>query len=320
LKILLLTGGLYSIPAIHHLSAQKMLHSIVIPGPPDKNNIPIELNADHLQVPFKRFLKEEFKTGLKAWLTETQPDLVLVFGCGYKLPAELFGIPKFGFHNIHFSLLPAYRGNSPVFWQLKNGETTSGVTIHQMTDQYDSGPMLAQQQVSVSPGETLGLLYARLAMETIALIGKAVDKLNSTGNTLLLPQNEAAATYFSRPAADDLKIDWETQSATEIEGIVNAANPDYGGAITLFRGQPFRILEVSPVQMNDPAQFAPGSIVHSDINYGVIAACKNGRFLRINIAQLAEGIFSGFKLGALGIKAGDRFENAASLMGVAINA
>lgn len=297
-----------------------MLHGIAIPGAPDKNNIPIELNANHLRVPFKRFLKDDYKTGLKSWLTEAQPDLVLVFGCGNKLPSELFDIPKFGFHNIHFSVLPAYRGNSPVFWQIKNGETTSGVTIHQMTDKYDSGPMLAQQQVSVSQGETLGLLYGRLAVETIALVDKAIDKLNSTGNTLLLPQNEAGATYISRPVADDLKIDWEAQSATEIENIVNATNPDYGGAITLFRGQPLRILEVSPVQMNNPAEFAPGSIVHADINYGVIAACKDGQFLRINVAQLTEGIFSGFKLGALGFKAGERFESAANLMGVAINA
>jgi methionyl-tRNA formyltransferase len=207
-----------------------------------------------------------------------------------------------------------------VFWQIKNGETTSGVTIHQMTDKYDSGPMLAQQQISVSPGETLGLLYARLAIETITLIGKAIDKLSNTGNTLLLPQNEAIATYFPRPAADDLKIDWETQSAKEIESIVNAANPDYGGAITLFRGQPFRILEVNQVQMNNPAQFAPGSIVHADVNYGVIVACTNNQFLRINIVQLAEGIFSGFKLCGLGINVGERFESSANLIGVAINA
>ena len=319
MKIILLTGGLYSIPAIHHLSGLKMLHSIVIPGAPDKNNIPIELNADHLKVPLKRFPKEEFKTNLKSWLNQAQPDLVLVFGCGYKLPSELFGIPKFGFYNIHFSLLPAYRGSSPVFWQIKNGETITGVTIHKVTDKYDSGPMLAQQQISVSQGETLGLLYGRLAIETIAVIGKAIDKLKTTGDSLLLPQDEGATTYFSRPVADDLKIDWETQSATEIESTVNATNPDYGGAITLFRGQPFRILEVSQVQMNNPAAFAPGSIVHADANYGVIAACKNGQFLRINIAQLAEGIFSGFKLGALGINAGERFENAANLLGIAIN-
>lgn len=297
-----------------------MLHSIVIPGPPDKNNIPVELNAEHLKVPLKRFLKDELTTGLKDWLTEAQPDLVLVFGCGYKLPSELFSIPKFGFHNIHFSLLPAYRGNSPVFWQIKNGESASGVTIHQMTDKYDSGPMLAQQEIPVSPFDTSGLLYSRLALETTALIGKAIDKLNSTGNELLLPQSEAHASSYPRPGIDDLKIDWEAQSAKEIESVVNAANPDYGGAATLFRGQPFRILEVSQVEMNTPTQLAPGSIVHADINYGVIVACKNGQYLRINIAQLSEGIFSGFKLGGLGIAAGERFENAANLFGISINA
>lgn len=319
MKIILLTGGSYSIPAIHYLSGQKILHGIAIPGPSNKNNIPIELNAQHLNIPCKRFLKNELVTGFKDWLAELQPDVVFVFGCGYKIASELFSIPKFGFYNIHFSLLPAYRGNSPVFWQIKNGEETGGITIHQMTDEYDSGPMLAQQELSISQGDSHGLYSARLSLESVAVIAKGIEKLISTGNSLLLPQNEDRAGYFSRPAVDDLKIDWEKQSAKQIENIVNACNPDYGGAVAMFRGQPFRILEVNQVNMNNPAEFAPGTIVHSDINYGVIVACNNGQFLRINIAQLSEGIFSTFKLGGLGIAAGERFENSANLLGISIN-
>lgn len=111
----------------------------------------------------------------------------------------------------------------------------------------------------------------------------------------------------------------ETQSAREIESLVNATNPDYGGAITLFRGQPLRILEVNAVGVNNPSEFAPGSIVHSDANYGVLVACKNIEFLRINIVQTSEGILSGFKLAGLGIAAGERFESAANLFGISLN-
>lgn len=296
-----------------------MLHSVVSLGKPDKNNIPIEVNAQHLNVPFKRFLKDELLTELKNWLIESQPEVVLVFGCAYKIPAELLNIPKFGFYNIHFSLLPAYRGKSPVFWQIKNGDNVGGITIHQMTEDYDNGPMLVQQEIPVSPNDSFGLYNGRLALESIQLIAKGIKKLTNTGNELLYPQNENKASHFPGPAIDDLKITWETQSAGEIENLVNAANPDYGGAVTLFRGQPFRILEVNQVQVNNPTESIAGSIVHADINYGIIVACKNMQFLRINIVQSSEGIFSGFKLAALGIAAGERFESAASLFGVTIN-
>jgi methionyl-tRNA formyltransferase len=206
-----------------------------------------------------------------------------------------------------------------MFWQIRNGETSGGITIHQMTETFDSGPMIAQQQTNISPGENCGLFTARLSMETVGLIGQAIERLNTFGGPMLLPQNESLASYFKRPDAPNFQIDWEKQSSIEIENIVNATNPEYGGATAAFRGQPFRILEVNQVELNNPAPVAPGTIVHADINYGVIVACSDGRFLRINIAQLSEGIFSGFKLASLGIKTGERFDDASKLLGIAIN-
>jgi methionyl-tRNA formyltransferase len=188
-----------------------------------------------------------------------------------------------------------------------------------MTEEFDAGPMLAQQAIPLSPVDSLGLYTGRLSLESIAVISKGIEKLNNTGTDLLYPQDETRSTYFPAPAADDLKINWETQSAKEIESLVNATNPDYGGAITLFRGQPLRILEVNAAGVNNPSEFVPGSIVHSDINYGVLVACKNVEFLRINIVQTSEGILSGYKLASLGIAAGERFESAADLFGITIN-
>ncbi len=318
MKIILLTGGLYSIPTMHYLAGQKILHTVVAPGVPDKNTMLIQLNAQHLQVPFRRFSKDELTTGFKDFLAEAEPDVVFVFGCGFKIPEELFAIPKFGFFNIHFSLLPAYRGPAPIFWQVKNGETTSGVTIHQVTDQFDEGPMLIQQETQLTPAESCGLFSARLSMETVGLIAKAIEKLNNTGVQMLLPQNKARATYCKRPAISDLQVNWEILSATEIERLVNATNPDYNGATASFRGQPFRILEVNMVNMPNPTPTAPGTIVHADVNYGVIVACRDYQYLRINIAHLSEGVFSGAKLATLGIRAGERFDAPSNLTGIAI--
>jgi len=316
-KIILISSGVFSIPTMHHLAGQGMLHTVVSIGKTNKNNALVELNANYLKIPFKRFLKNELTTSLKDLLTEAAPFVVFVFGCPYKLPSELFSIPKYGFFNIHFSLLPAYRGPSPMFWQIKNGETTSGITIHQMTDDLDGGAMLAQQESAVSPAESCGLFSARLSMETVDVVIKAIKKLVNTGTDLLLPQNEIRASYFKRPVITDLQIDWDNQTAVEIESLVNATNPDYGGATTSFRNQPFRILETNRVQLNAPP-VPPGTIVHADINYGIVVACKDSEYLRINIAQLSEGIFSTFKLAGLGIKAGERFEDSSKLVGITV--
>jgi methionyl-tRNA formyltransferase len=309
-KIILLSGSIYAIPSLHFLAGQKMIETLVCIGNVDKNNAQLEHAAAHLGVPFSRFAKDQLLTDFKTLLTKTQPDVVLVFGLGCKVPTELFEIPKKGFYNVHFSLLPAYRGHSPVFWQIKNGESTGGVTIHQMSAKFDQGPILAQKQTPIFPGDSYGTYSARLSMESTMLIGNTMMDMNSNVAVKLTVQDEEKVTYAPAPVLTDLKIHWETQSAKEIENLVNATNPDYGGALTLLRGQALHLLEVNIAQLNNdnPNPIAPGTIVHSDPNYGVFVACINGQYLRLNVVQSPEGILSGFKLANMGVAPGERLE------------
>jgi len=264
----------------------------------------------HLNVPFLRLTKAQLNTDFKTLLLETRPDVVLVFGLGCKVPAELFNIPKKGFYNVHFSLLPAYRGPSPVFWQLKNSETTGGITIHRINEKFDDGPILAQKAVTIFPGDSYGIFSARLGIESTMLVGNAMMELNMPGEVALTEQDKEKTSYGPAPLLNDLKIHWETQTAKEIECLVNASNPDYGGAITLLRGQPINILEVNMAQLNNdnPGEVAPGTIVYSDPNHGIFVVCKNSQYLRLNIMQSPEGILTGFKLAGMGVNAGERFE------------
>jgi methionyl-tRNA formyltransferase len=308
-KIILLSNAAYSVPSINFWGSQKTFAAVVCLGKPNIHSEMVEQTAMGMGLPFKRFFKNELLTEFKTWLTTQQPDLVLVFGCGYKIPGDLFRIPKFGFCNIHFSLLPAYRGRCPVFWQLKNGEPGGGITIHQMTEDYDAGPILIQHETTIFQGETHGLYSGRLSLETVPLIDKAIQKLEKNESDMLMDQGQQAASYAPLPSLDDLKINWETQSAKQVENLVNAANPDYGGAVTSLRKQAMRILEVTPAEIGDPGETAPGTIVYADINHGVFVACINKQFLRINVVHSSEGILSGFKMAAVGIKAGERFES-----------
>jgi methionyl-tRNA formyltransferase len=315
-KIVFVSAGSYAIPAINFFAGQNIIQAVASIGTVNKNTLPVQHLAGHLNLPFKRFLKTELLTGFKSWLTGLQPDVVLVFGCAYKIPEELFAVSKLGFYNVHFSLLPAYRGRNPLFWQIKNGETMGGITVHKMAGEFDAGPILTQKELPIYPGENHGLFSARLSMESIPVISMAIEKLRH--GAPLDEQNENAVSYAPEPSVNDLRINWETQSAKEIENLVNAANPDYGGAITLLRGQPFRILEVAPAEINNPSIIATGTIVHADLNYGVFVACKDLQFLRINVIQSAGGILSGFKLAGIGVAQGERFESPPDLSNMSI--
>ena len=305
-----MSGSIHAIPSLHFLAGQKMIETVVSIGNVDKYNVQLEHASAHLNVPFLRFTKDQLLTDFKTLLLESRPDVVLVFGLGFKIPAELLGIPQKGYYNVHFSLLPAYRGHSPVFWQIKNSETQGGITIHKVSEKFDAGAILAQTEVTIYPGDSYGIYSARLSMESTMLVGNAMVQLATTANPALTSQDATKVSYAPAPGLNDLKIHWETQTAKEIECLVNATNPDYGGALTLLRGQPINILEVNMAQLNNdnPGEVTPGTIVHADQNYGIFVACKNSQYLRVNILQSPEGILSGFKLAGMGVTPGERFE------------
>jgi len=306
MKIVVLSTNICSIPTCQYLANNHMLKMLASTDEFNPYAIQLEQAATGLNVPFKRFSKAELKTAFRDALTALKPDLVLVFAFGHKIPAELFSIPKHGFYNVHYSLLPRYRGKCPVFWQLKNGDPNGGISIHRVTEEFDAGGLLMQKPVQLIPGATHGIYWGQLSMECVQVAASAIDRLKSPGELWLLPQNEAEATLAPGPQPDDFKISWQNQTANEVENLVNACNPDYGGALTMFRGQLLRLIEVMPAELNMPEEAAPGTIVYADTNYGIFVACKNRQFLKINIVNSNEGFLSGNKLAGLGVRAGEQ--------------
>nr|WP_245227923.1 formyltransferase family protein [Pedobacter petrophilus] len=240
-------------------------------------------------------------------LVTTATDLVFVFGFSKKIPDVLLQNHKLRFLNIHFSLLPAYRGPAPLFWQIKNGETATGITIHKMDSSFDGGPILYQEQFQLYPEESFGALNSRLSQLAVNVIRKALEKLNKN-ESQFVDQDESLSFSYPSVKREDLLIDWENQTAAEIMNLVNACNPIFSGAITFLNGQELAVVEVSPAIINDVSNLEPGTIAYADGNYGLFVACKYNTFLRINIVQTSESILSGYKLIALGLKAGVRFQ------------
>lgn len=142
-----------------------------------------------------------------------QPDIGLVSCYPYRLPAELLAVPRHGFLNLHPSLLPAYRGPYPLFWQLRHGEPAGGVTLHWMDERLDTGDIALQEHIPFEDGwpaeaynRRLGKAAGRLAMEGLSQL----ESRSLSGHS-----QKGKGSYFSRPTAADFALDltWPARQA-----------------------------------------------------------------------------------------------------------
>lgn len=136
----------------------------------------------------------------------TSIDLSIVVAYGKIIPEEILKIPKLGSINIHYSLLPKYRGASPVESAILNDEKETGVTIQQMEYKMDSGPIIALEKVDIMPEEKAEDLRKRLIKIGGELLVKKLPEITA-GNIKLTPQNESEATYCKKIKKEDGLID-----------------------------------------------------------------------------------------------------------------
>ncbi len=149
------------------------------------------------------------------------PDINLVVAYGQIIPTPLIYYPKYNSINLHFSLLPKYRGASPVHWSILNGDKSTGVTIFELNEKMDSGDLLSQQKLGILPGEYARDLEVRLAAIGAELLCKTVDQIDSIPHT---KQAHSQATFAPLLKKEDGKIYW-TKSASEIDRKIRAFTP-----------------------------------------------------------------------------------------------
>lgn len=246
----------------------------------------------------------------KDFLTQLQPDLVLVCGFGIKIPSQLVTIPTYGFLNIHFGQLPHNRGADPVFWTLKKGNTQSHITIHKIDENWDSGPVLIEYKVPVVFGETYNMLYTKLSLQLGSLVEVIIKRVQDSA--LFVTQSKSFIRYNPKPSNETITIDWEHQSALEVMQLVNACNSKYGGALTYYQGGVMKIIEVNVVPKEQQNyQIKPGTVVNADMEKGLQVQCMDGQRLQIMIMSSDAGIVSGMKYVKLGIRVDDEFTTRA---------
>jgi methionyl-tRNA formyltransferase len=206
----------------------------------------------------------------------------------------------YGAYNLHYSLLPKYAGKDPLFWQLIH-ETKSGFTIHSVTPEIDGGPIVFQKETPIIPGEHYGLFAQRLGQFAASTINEWIEVIHNNQKRAASPPDK---TYWNSPTESELRINWNESTAEEIQKLVAAANPKYGGAVFELNGESMKLLEAMLVQVNEINSFKPGTIVFADELHGVIVKCKHGSYLKLTIINSSIGYTSGLKLFQIGIRSG----------------
>lgn len=213
-------------------------------------------------------------------LRALEPDLAVVVAFGRIFPAALLTLPRRGCLNVHASLLPRHRGASPIQAAILAGDRVSGVSIMQMDEGLDSGPVLFQLEAEIGTEETAGELAERLARAGAqALLACLPDWL--AGRLVARPQPTEGVTVAPLVRKQDGVVDW-AQDAVAIERRLRAFTP-WPGLTTTFGGAPLRLIALEVVA-GDDAGGAPGTVVEIDPR-GLRVACGGGSSLRLGVLQ-----------------------------------
>lgn len=195
------------------------------------------------------------------YLRKYRPDIIIVEAFGQIIPRVILDMPKYGCVNVHASLLPKYRGASPIQWAVINGEKITGVTTQRMDDGIDTGDIIMKEEVALREDETGGSLFDRLAGVGAKLCVKTMEAIEN-GTAVYTPQDSTQATHTAKIHKELGSIDW-TKGAEEIECLIRGLDP-WPSAYTRLGDKILKIWKAEVVSEQSEAE--PGCIVKVEKN------------------------------------------------------
>lgn len=241
---------------------------------------PVKVLAEshHLVIYQPESLREP---SVQSQLAALNADVFIVVAYGLLIPQSILNLTRYGALNVHPSLLPRWRGATPIQSAILAGDATTGVSVIRLTSKMDAGPILYQSSCPMQ-GQTSGRMHDILAQQGAQDLLLTLDLLGANRAPAKI-QNEADATYTRKINKEDAKIDWR-KSARLLEREIRAYNP-WPVAYTDFFGKNLRIWEAQAV--TDFHTNNPGSVLYSDNRHLIIATGEGG--LSLVTVQLAGG-------------------------------
>jgi methionyl-tRNA formyltransferase len=214
-------------------------------------------------------------------LASFKPDLTLVMAYGHILKQDVIDTPRLGTLNLHTSVLPSYRGASPIQTAITCGEVETGVTLMRMVLKLDAGPVADVERVKIEPLDTASAVEAKLGQACVPLLARCLPAIE-TGTQPFVAQEEAAATFCRRLEKGDGVLDFQAP-ASVLAARINGLMP-WPGCTVSINGQ---IVKLGLADFLPESHGAPGEIVGSDAT-GLLVATSQG-ILRLRLLQRPGG-------------------------------
>ncbi len=246
-KIVFMGTSNFAVPILKSLYQNGYPISVVYTQPPKKSNrglklskSPINLFADNITLDVRTPQSLKNNNEEELFLNELKPDIILVVSFGQMIPKNLLNIPKYGFLNIHASLLPKLRGAAPIQRSIMNRDKESGISIMKINENLDEGPICNQYSLKISEKMNAEELSEKLSLIASEKILYILDNIYD-GNLEFKDQDHSKATYAKKIQKLEGKIDWN-ENADKIIGKINGLYP-YPGAFFSFNGERYKILK-----------------------------------------------------------------------------
>jgi methionyl-tRNA formyltransferase len=230
---------------------------------------PIKQKAIELNIPV--FQPEKINTPeFKEILDRLKPDLLITVCCSHYITKWIREYPHFGSINLHPSLLPLYRGTSPIIEPIIRGDKKSGITTFYLDKGWDTGDMIIQSEIPIDEKETGGSLHDKLSLLGSEILLKTVNLIEE-GKVIITVQNHELACYTDKIFPGHGEIVWSCPSI-EIERKIRAFNP-FPGTYTCYKGEKVKIWEANTC---GEYEGKPGIIVHASEKEGLVIGTGQG--------------------------------------------
>ncbi|WP_158643005.1 methionyl-tRNA formyltransferase [Mucilaginibacter ginsenosidivorax] len=301
MKVGIVSNSKICIPLLSYLSSIKA-EVILYFGKSAHADVSVNDMAGFCRMNYIPFYAEDDKKELYNWQQLNEPDIIFITGYSHKIDIkELSGVPK-GTYNIHFGKLPQYRGPSPVFWQLKNGEKELGLCIHQLTNKLDSGAVTWEQNIKNEEYHTYNYINQAFSQLQVQGVAQIIATLNSRQTPYNKIQDETKARYYKKPQLADVMINWDTMDAKQILDLIKACTSWNNGASTLINGLELKILDAEPTLAEVDSILGSINIANNKFNVGCIGnQALNINFFNINNTCIParHACFYGLKTGQI---------------------
>lgn len=288
-KIALFVASLNASNLISYLIKKNILSCVIVANKNNEDGHNLIQALHHHKVPY--FLYDRDDSRNIESLKNSGANMALSFGFSFKISSNIIDHFNGSIFNIHASSLPKYRGKNPIFWQLRNGEESSALVIHKITQNFDEGEIVLKKEFDIDYHDTFGILNGMVSQFVVNLVDQFLEEFNV--NKIVASAQIGDISLAKEVTQKDIIIDWKNMKSIDIYNLTRACNPIFGGAKSIWKNAMLNIMETTIVDMGNLG-LEGGTIIHIGSPEGLIVSTMDGT-IRIDLISVPDGVFSGLR-------------------------